>query len=101
MPSQGTRAADRYELVGPIDVPLKRTQLLGGILQAIHGTPPLGARPTTAFEIRERATGRVVYRTTTRNEISLEAWQETLSSDLENLTVQAFDDKWGVASPAD
>ena len=48
------------------------------------------------YEVRDRQSGEVVYSATTQSDLSLEAWHDSLTSDLAELTPEEFDKKHGL-----
>jgi hypothetical protein len=91
------RAADAfYELVGPIALPQGRKRRFMGVFMAIGGHTPFVANPGVEFQIRDRHTGSVVYRATTRNSVSERSWVEQLTRDLKKLSKNEFDQEWGI-----
>lgn len=93
------KASARYELLDPTPAPVNKSRRFMGIMQALGGFVPLATRPAWELQVRERTTGRIVYSTTTRNGVSLSAWQETLSKDLASLTRNEFDREYGIDQP--
>lgn len=92
----GDKASEAYELVGPIELGVPARRKLIGVLEVLRGLAPLAARSQVEYQVVDRTSGRVVYRATTRNAVSEQAWHETLAHDLHTLSKVDFDTEWGI-----
>ncbi len=88
------RASGAYDLVGPLDVQTSSRRKWMDALQIIGGHAPSASE--VEFQVVDRESGRVVYRATTRNALSEQAWQEKLTQDLQTLSKAEFDREWGI-----
>ena len=92
-------ASGAYELIGPVEVQTSSRRKWIGALEAIGGRTPFAARPEVEFHVVDRRSGRIVYRASTRNAVSKQAWHEQLAQDLRTLSKSEFDREWGIKGP--
>ena len=77
-------------------MPVSRWSKFWAVVGAGRGRAPYGLRSPVVYEVRDRQSGEVVYHATTQSDLSLQAWQESLTSDLNDLTAEQFNEKHGL-----